>query len=1563
MKWQTLPPGDRLSAFATELAIHFGYHIADKDRSERRLALKPLDRSQKLPLSFAQQRLWFLEQLEPGQANYNIPASVRIRGKADKSALIRAIRQLSERHESLRTVFTVEDGRAYQRILKDISIPIEKIRLSELPSEQRLPKAIQLIRNEARTPFDLSQGPLMRVKLIELGNEDHILLMNMHHIISDGWSVGIIIRDLIELYRAQTQNRPAHLPPLTVQYADYAWWQRELMSGIRLQNELRYWEEQFKDVPALLELPYDRPRPPVQSFKGKRLSFELNDTLSDSLFKLAGKLETTPFTLLLAAFELLLHRYSGQKTVLVGTPVANRNHREIENVVGFFVNTLVIRADFRDDLSFIDFLKQIKHRSNEAFAHQELPFEKIVDSLHIERNLSHNPLFQVMFAYQPPLMEKMDMAGLRFEPVDIDAGVAKFDLTVSMAEQSGKLAGVWEFNSDLWDDSTIKQMIRHFIRLLESITANPSISVSRYPLMDAEETKRIIEGFNHIPETDYPRGAMLHELFERQVERTPDNTALVYKGREMTYRQLNEQANRLAHYLIKKGVKSEEFVGIAVNRSFDLIIAIYGILKAGAAYVPLDPTYPRERLSYMAKDSGLNFIITREEYSRLFSDFSAQLILTDKQQSEINGQPTGNPDLSLSDNNLCYVIYTSGSTGWPKGVQVQHNTVVILAYNYIKQFELDESKRLIQYFSYSFDGSVGDFFMAFFSGASLYLTAKDELLPDSGLIELMRNNKITNAILPPSLLSVLPAEQLPDLTILASGGDVCTPELVRKWASDTRRYYNAYGPTETTVCATWYLTNDLPPEAVHVPIGKPIPHYRIYILDKHLNPLPIGVAGEMFIAGKGVTRGYLNRPDLTAEKFLPDPYSPQAGARMYASGDLCRYLPDGTIEFLGRIDHQVKIRGFRIEPGEIEAALLDHPAVNEAVVLAKGPAGNKQLVAYLVNETKATLAVADLREFLKDRLPEYMIPAFFMFLEKMPLTAAGKLDRKQLPEPEIKRDSLGERYVAPRNEREKALVNIWKNLLNSDKIGIKDNFFELGGDSILTIQVVARAKQAGIKITPKQLFEHPTIEKLAEVAEEGVAVRAEQGLVRGSYPLTPIQRWFFEQEFSRPHHWNQSMLIRLKRPLDVQALQKALMAIMRQHDVLRSRFERGESGWTVTISNKEEISLHTMPLPEKNTDRFLDTQGQQIQSGFDIRKGPLMRVAYFHNHQTRYLMLVLHHLVVDGLSWRILLEDFQSAYAQAEQNSEKVVTLPPKSTSFKYWAEKLVSLANKNSILSELDYWQSLVGKDNHSLPLDYPDGENLEKYAQSIQVELSRDETAALLKEAPAAYQTQINELLLSALLIAYSRWTGRQRMLIDMESHGREDLFEDVDISRTVGWFTVAYPLYLEFSETQTGEVIKQVKEQYRRVPNNGIGYGILKYLSGLPASEQLSGIPTPSIGFNYLGQFDQAADTVNSIGSPLSAPGKERAEENQRVHLLELGGSIRDGILYLTWSFSEKVIRPQTVQRWADEYMDALREVITHCLDPQSGGYTPSDFADVELGDDELDVLLSELDDETE
>ncbi len=1523
------------------------------------LPFERIERNTTLELSFAQQRLWFLDNLEPGKANYNIPTALRIQGNLSETSLVKALHALVQRHESLRTVFNAEDGKAFQTILDSVDFQVYRQDFSEMPLKKAETAALKYCKEESVKPFDLTKGPLFRSGLLKLANEDFILMLNMHHIVSDGWSIGVIVKDILAFYSTFSMNIKPKLEPLAFQYVDYAAWQRKFFSGDVLNQEIDFWKKELMDVPELLELPTDRPRPSIQTFKGDRIRFDLGKELTTQINALAANVQTTAFTVLMTAFQLLLYRYSNEETIVVGTPVANRTRPELEPMIGFFINTLAIRGDFYPNQTFSTLLTQLKKRTADAFAHQNLPFEKLVDSLNTPRSLSHNPLFQVMFAYQPQFLQDNTIQNLAFKPVEIDTGIAKFDITLSMAEHNKIIGGEWEYNTDLFDQSTMERMLGHFKNLIQSATENPHLSIQALPLLKVQETELLLNEFNDVPPVSAPQDSCLHTLFEKQTLLSPDAPALVYKNQVLSYAELNKKANQLAHFLIGKGIRSESFVGLSVSRSFEMVIGVLGILKAGAAYVPMDPAYPIDRLRYMAEDTGLKLILTQKKYTPTLNSFHAELIELDQQWSKIAEQSSDNPLTNVQPQNMCYVIYTSGSTGKPKGVLLQHNTVINLAYDYIDMFNLEPGKRAIQYFSYSFDGSVGDFFKVLLSGASLYLVAEDEMAPENGLTSLIRDNRLTNAILPPSILSVLPADKFPDLQMVASGGDVCTPELVKHW-SKGRKFWNAYGPTETSVCATWYLTNKLPENASNIPIGKPIPNYRIYILDPLLNPTPLGVPGEMYIGGVGVARGYLNRPELSAERFIPDPYSSEPGSRMYASGDLCRYLPDGNIEFLGRIDQQVKIRGFRIELGEIESNLMHHPQISDAIVLAKGAPGNKKLAAYLVCQGNEKPTINNLKIFLKDFLPEYMVPAFFIFLEEMPVAATGKVDKKALPEPEVTREQLESEFVAPSNEKEEILVRIWKDLLGNEKIGIRDNFFELGGDSILSIQVVARANQAGLKITPKQMFVNPTIEGLAAVAKEGVAIRAEQGLVTGTIPLTAIQHAFFNLNLPNRHHWNQTMMVALENPLDTGILKKVLGHLFFHHDVLRTCFNSSNGSVEAVIPGEiNEDILHSADLSSVNPaqmDAVLEKQVTKLKMSLDLSKGPLLRAAYFKTAVDKpdYFLLIIHHLVVDVVSWRILTEDLLSLYKQLSAGQPP--KLPSKTTSFKYWAERINQYAASDAVHSELDFWNTIAAQKIASLPKD-KNGTNTEADTQIVRAALSEEETEALLKEAPAAYHTQINELLLTALVRAAKYWHGQDSIVIEMEGHGREDLFEDVDISRTIGWFTSAFPVHLQLKGiVDPGESIKAVKEQYREIPNNGISFGLLKYLNeGL-----ITNTIQPEIGFNYLGQFQQNSAENKLLGKPLTAPGFERSPDGERLHVLEIGGSVLENVFQITFAYSKEQYFEETIRNWTSQYLDELRVLIRHCQDPEAGAYTPSDFADVDLDEDGLGGLLEELED---
>jgi amino acid adenylation domain-containing protein len=918
--------------------IHFLNQLGSEEQINPRTIL-PIPRDRQLPLSFAQSRLWFLYQLEGATGTYNMTGALSLSGSLQVEALKQALGSIIQRHEPLRTRFQTVDGVPVQVIDPQ---PIWELTMVNLAGKET--EAEKLAYQESQTPFDLTQSPLLRVTLLKLQPEKHILLINMHHIISDGWSIGVFIRELSHLYGAFVAGKEPTLPILPIQYADFAVWQREWLQGKVLAAQLEYWKQQLADAPPLLELPTDRPRPAIQTFQGKTERFELDRKLTQELKALSQQSGCTLFMTLLAAFGVVLSRYSGQTDIVIGSAIANRNRREIEGLIGFFVNTLALRLDLSEKPSFATFLKQVQTVTQDAYEHQDLPFEMLVEELQLERKLDRNPLVQVGFILQNAANEAWKLPGLTIEEMSWELDSARLDLEVHLSEVNDGLTGLCCYNIDLFDGSMIARLLEHFQNLLRAIIVNPQESVSLLPLLSKQEQKQLLVDWNQT-QADYPKDTCIHQLFEAQVERTPDAIAVVFEEQSLTYTELNHRANQLAYYLRTLGVGAEVLVGISLERSLEMIIGLLAILKAGGAYLPLAPDYPIERLQFMLEDSQVSFLITQRSLLAVLPPSQANVICLDEIEEQVSQYPQDNLQSELTSSNLANVIYTSGSTGKPKGVMVEHRGLVNLASSQIQSFAVNHNSRVLQFASFSFDACISEILMTFGSGATLYLAQKDALLPGQPLIERLVKNGITHVTLPPSALVVLPKESLPNLQTLIVAGEACPLNLVKQW-SVRRNFFNAYGPTEASVCAS---IGECHQNDLKVTIGKAIANVQIYILDSHLQPVPVGVSGELYIGGVGVARGYLNRPELTQEKFIANPFSNDPGSRLYKTGDLARYLPDGNVEFLGRIDNQVKIRGFRIETGEIEAVLSQHFLLAENVVVAREDnTGDKRLVAYLV---------------------------------------------------------------------------------------------------------------------------------------------------------------------------------------------------------------------------------------------------------------------------------------------------------------------------------------------------------------------------------------------------------------------------------------------------------------------------------------------------------------------------------------------------------------------------------------------------------------------------------------
>ncbi len=1517
-------------------------------------------RSRAVPLSAAQQRLWLAGDLASGGTEHNTGIGLRLAGALDIAALREALDVLASRHEPLRTTFSGADGPGTQVIAAECDIPLRVMDMAAIETAERDTTVERVLAAELSVPYDLQRGPLTRVTLLHLADDEHILLFGQHHLITDGWSVSVLVGELAELYSAQVSGGSATLPELPIQYADFAAWQRERLCGPALEEHLGYWQRKLAGLQSP-ELPVDRPRPHTHTGTGMIIRRDLPDDLVTRLTRAGRARSATLFMTLAAAVQLLLSRYSGQRDIAIGTVTSGRNRTELKDLTGFFVNTVVLRTQVHGTSTVGEFLSQARETVLEAFAHDEAPFDRVVERLQPERDPGRTPLVQTMVVLQNAIVRPRSAGGLRITQYDLPRPAARFDLVFEFVPRGSSLNLGIEFSTELFDPAKVERMAGHLQMLLEGIAADPDRRVSELPLLPEEERRRVLDEWNGTARAAAP--ATLGELVEAQIRRTPGAPAVISGTGRVTYAELDRQANRLAQLLVRRGAGPEQVIALALPRSAEIIVAQLAAAKAGAAFLPVDPAYPAERIAFMLADAQPVVTLSRRDVVRDLAglDPAALIVLDDPDiAAEVNRMPGCAPadigrTAKLQPAHPAYVIYTSGSTGRPKGVVVSHAGLASFAAAEAEHYQVRPGDRVLQYSSPSFDASVLELCMALPAGAALVVPPPGPLLGEQ-LASVLAENRVTHALIPPAALATVTAgmaeRELPHFRTVIVGGEACPAGLVDQWAP-SRRMINSYGPTEATVVSTW--SDPLTAGHGAPPIGRPIWNTRVYVLDPELRPVPPGIPGELYVTGGGLARGYLNRPGLTAQRFIACPFGPP-GTRMYATGDLVRWTGGGQLEFTGRADDQVKIRGFRIELGEIEAALCTHPDVASAAVTAREEqSGARRLAAYIVPAAVDAPCVTELREHLATTLPGYMIPAFFVTLGELPLSHNGKVDRRALPAPGPAAAADGGQ--APRTDTEQALAAIWSEVLGLEHVGIHDNFFELGGDSILAIQVVSRARQAGLGLSSRDVFARQTVASLAAGTGPAVRAAAVQGPVTGTVPLTPVQRWFLSGQPPQPEHFSQWLMLELASEPALAALRAALSALTSHHDALRMRFTRAAGGWqqdNLPPGPADVLDCRDLSgLTASRQQEAMDQIARQVSAGFGLQTGPKLRAVLFDrgSGQRPVLLLAGHHLVIDGVSWRILLDDLNRAYQQAASGT--AADLGQKTTSFRDWALRLADHARAGGFSDELGHWTQVTRTPAAPLPLD-SEGPNTTGSARSVTVELGPGETRVLLHDVPGAYRTQINDILLTALGDVLSRWTGQDRVVIDVEGHGREDdLLEGTDLSRTVGWFTTVFPVAIRAVPGATwGEALKSVKEQLRAIPRRGLGYGALRYLAG---HSDLS--CQPPVSFNYLGQLDQAFPAGGLAHGIYHGLDADASPGNPRSHQLEVVGRIEAGRLQLTWLYSGSLHRQDTIAALAERYATALREIIGHCTEPGAGGRTPSDFPLAALDQETTDRLAGD------
>jgi amino acid adenylation domain-containing protein/non-ribosomal peptide synthase protein (TIGR01720 family) len=1482
------------------------------------------------PVSPQQEHIWSIQRYDHAGSAYRSQCMVLIDGQVDAESLMSALRTVVDRHEILRTTFQSLPGSpiVLQVIQNGPSVALEEYQLTEKGTDQQEEELDYLFREMASEPVDFESGPLLRSGLAHLSAQRSALLLATPAVCCDARSLNNLVGELSRAYRKHSEPDGDQQEPM--QYADFAQWQSEVLASGEVEAGISYWRGQAGHGQMRLDLPFRKTREAVP-FKPASLSFKTSPDVSEAVKRTVLANGTTTQVLLFSVWIVLVSRLTGRQDIVIGLGCEGRNYPELIGAMGPFKRYLPLRHSLAAVRRVGDLITQVEQSARDASMWQDaFSWETTLDVTASDRGQLFCPVSFDFASEDKP----HNSPSIRFRTTRRYECIDRYEVKLAVIEEEDGLISELHYDSNLYERHDIAWIPGRLESMVKSMADHFDSALADLDILGAEERHQLQVEFNRT-ESGYDCERMVHEMFDRQASVRPDTIAAVHEGQHLTYGELNRRANHLGHLLRRYGVEPEAKVAICLDRGLNQFVGLLAVLKAGAAYLPLDRAFPPQRLEYMIEDSRASVVLVEQGYAEAIPNRFNTICMNgdwDRMGLEADTAPVAHVD----SRNLVYVIYTSGSTGRPKAIGVEHRQLSNYSQAIVKRLGAAAGASYAAFSTVAADLGNTAIFTCLISGGCLHIISQERLFDAAALQEYFSANYVDYLKVVPSHMEALqgPTESgLMPRTALILGGEASSTTWVARLQerSPDCAIINHYGPTETTVGALTYClgSTDLANGRLTVPVGRPLGNMAAYVLDDTVDIVPMGIAGEIYIGGNGVARGYMGQPDLTAERFVANRLGPP-GSRLYRTGDLGRYGQTGDIEFVGRKDHQVKIRGFRIELGEIETILEQEPAVRKCVVtVGEDPSGRKRLIAYVQPQTQAP-SERQLEAFAARALPEYMIPSVWVFLNSLPLTSNGKVDRASLPPPRAEAAEQIDSFVAARTEAERSLAEIWSSVLGIERVGIHDNFFKLGGDSILSIQLVSRAMSAGYKLSARDIFQHQTLAELAAVAATPGASTAEQGVLTGDVPLTPIQRRFFDRTTTDPFHRNQCVVLKVTKETLVPVLEAALRCISFHHDALRLRIVQSGADWLQSYSGVEQPSVLQMDLSaltESDQTSAFECAATQLHASLSLSSGPMMRAALFNlrNEDQARLLILIHHLVVDGVSWRILLEDLQNACESVRVGAR--VELPQKTTSYRQWAVQLSEHAASREVLSELDYWLGELGPPVKPFPVDYNPGRTCEASSRTIDTWLDGERTSVLIRGVSKEAESGIQSVLLAALGLAIRRWCGAETLLVDLESHGRQEIFPELDLSRTVGWFTAVFPVRFAVGGSTPDEVLRTVREHLREVPNRGIGYGIVRYLSPDGVGERLRDLPEPEISFNYLGQLDRVIMTDSPFSLVTGHTGKTRSPRHKRDHLIEINGSVIGGRLRLEWTYSSDVHRAETIEGLAAEFLSSLTGLLDH------------------------------------